>query len=122
MAHDPVLDRIEQLRLNRELTMRDIEQQAGISSYRAILGRGGCTLHTLRQLCDALGVEITLTDKPGPYRTIPLRPCGTPSAARRHQERGEPVCEPCRRALNAWDAARKRLARRRSTGSGEQAA
>jgi hypothetical protein len=33
-----------------------------------------------------------------------LVPCGTPSAYHRHRRRGEPTCEPCRRAL---DQARK---------------
>lgn len=110
---DPILDRVEELRLAREMTMKDLERTAGITNYRGILRHGSCNLRTLRVLCDALGVEVTVTEKPGPHRTVPLRPCGTPSAARRHQARGEPMCEPCRRALWAWDAARKRTARGR---------
>jgi hypothetical protein len=33
----------------------------------------------------------------GPPRV--LQPCGTYAAAKRHQRRGEPLCEPCRAAL-----------------------
>jgi hypothetical protein len=40
-----------------------------------------------------------------------LVPCGTPSAYHRHRRRGEPTCEPCRRAL---DQARKDRAARRA--------
>lgn len=52
-----------------------------------------------------------------------LQPCGTASALRRHQSRGEPVCEACR----AYDRNRKRaarVARKLSTGlsTGEAAA
>jgi hypothetical protein len=112
MAVDPILERVEEIRLQREMTMKALEEASGISSYRAVRERGRCNLVTLRLLCDALDVELTVTDKPGPFRTVPLRPCGTPSAARRHQNRGEPMCEPCRRAVRAWDAARKRVARR----------
>lgn len=45
-----------------------------------------------------------------------LVPCGTPSAYHRHRRRGEPTCEPCRRAL---DGARKaRIALRASSLGG----
>ena len=40
-----------------------------------------------------------------------LMPCGTYAAARRHQRRGEPVCEACKEAVRAHNA--KQRARRR---------
>lgn len=49
------------------------------------------------------------------YAGKPLQPCGTPAAAKRHREAGEPVCQPCRVADNARTAAWRatRDARRR---------
>lgn len=35
-----------------------------------------------------------------------LKPCGTPAAARRHQRRGEPLCETCRQAARREKAGR----------------
>lgn len=35
-----------------------------------------------------------------------LVPCGTPAAYHRHRRRGEPTCEPCRRAVDAQRKAR----------------
>lgn len=53
-----------------------------------------------------------------PARGRELRPCGTPTAAKRHQARGEPVDEACREALRAYDRQRKR--RERMGAGGEE--
>jgi hypothetical protein len=44
--------------------------------------------------------------RPKAPRELGLKPCGTTAAARRHERRGERLCEPCRVARNV--AARER--------------
>lgn len=44
--------------------------------------------------------------------------CGTPSGAHRHQRLGEPMCDPCREATNAYQ--RSLRARKRADLSGEE--
>lgn len=63
--------------------------------------------------CAPYNPKLAQPKKPGPAKgTIPsgdvgrpLAPCGTASAARRHQDRGEPVDELCREAARAYGAA-----------------
>lgn len=116
---DPVLERIEQLRLARGMSMSRLSITAGlaINCYSQVRRRGTATLYALRRFCDVLGMELTMTEKPGPYRVVPLKPCGTVSAARRHQSRGEPMCVACGNVYRAAEARRKRLARSSETTS-----
>lgn len=116
---DDILARIEQLRRRRGLSMNELSRlaQIGSSCYSQIHRRGTCTLYALRKLADVLGMEITLTQKPGPARVVPLKPCGTVSAARRHQARGEEMCLPCKAVYRTAEAERKRRERCGLTGT-----
>jgi hypothetical protein len=66
-----------------------------------------------RRTCLALWLEGE-TPARTPLRRLDRRnhrgevaPHGTPAAGRRHQSRREPLCEPCRAAMSAYDRARR---------------
>jgi hypothetical protein len=50
-----------------------------------------------------------------------LRPCPGPAAWRRHQRRGEPICDPCKAWRADWDASRSRDSRDGRTRHKEEA-
>lgn len=45
---------------------------------------------------------------PEPPKVRELKPCGTPAAAKRHRDRGEPVCIKCRRGESLAQSERRR--------------
>jgi hypothetical protein len=50
----------------------------------------------------------TVPSTPRTTKPRELKPCGTIAAAKRHFAHGEPVCEPCRRAVNEYDTQNRR--------------
>lgn len=71
--------------------------------------RGACLAHHLehryneskRRMREATKARREQRGGKRVYAGKPLQPCGTPAAAKRHRERGEPVCAPCKAADNA---------------------
>lgn len=102
---DPLIEEIERRRTERDWTPTQLAAAAGISrsAYAcARAGKNGLTVHSLRRLLAALGLEVVAV----PIRPRPsLRPHGTAAAMARHRYHGESACELCR----AWDAARKKV-------------
>jgi transcriptional regulator with XRE-family HTH domain len=103
---DPLIDEIERRRIETGWTAAQLADAAGIARLTYICarnGKNGITVHTLRRLFAALGLEVVAV----PIRPRPsLRPHGTAAAMARHRYHGESACDLCR----AWDAARKRAA------------
>lgn len=64
-------------------------------SYRQIGDALGVPARTVRAACRRWSLRSNWSAR-RPDRQV--EPCGTPAARRRHQRRGEPVCEACREA------------------------
>lgn len=83
--------------------------------------RGACLAHHLehryqegkRRMREATKARKTARGGARVYAGKPVQPCGTPAAAKRHRERGETVCEPCRKADNARTKAWREAKRER---------
>lgn len=69
-------------------------------------------IESLRRMRERTAAAVAERGVAKVYAGRPLKPCGTPAAAKRHRQRGEPVCEPCRVADNArtyeWREARRK--------------
>lgn len=120
---DPLVSALRDERRRQGLSQPRLAERARLS-FKTIesveRGRNSPTLYTVRRYLEGLSRTVVLTDRLPGAGERQLRPCGTPTAYRRHIDRGERPCLACADSNRVYERERKRARREQpvSTGTG----